>query len=109
MKEGYSAVIQNGRAGRGHWLERQVGPVLSVLGSLRGTGRQCVLQDPTLGMETSMATLLDRMKLGGTRRELPRLRLEEGAGNLGLVRLQKKTDIHVDTGLWKCGSVDQRR
>lgn len=55
-----------------------------------------------------MATLLDRVKLGGTRRELPRLRLEEGAGNLGLVRLQK-TDIHVDTGLWKCGSVDQRR
>ena len=99
MKEGYSAVIQPGSAGRGHWLERQVGPVLSVLGSLRGGGRQSVLQDPTLGMETSM-------KLGGTRHELPRLRLEEGVGNLGQVRLQKKTDIHVDTGLWKHGSVD---
>ena len=65
--------------------------MLSVLRSLRGTGRQSVLQDPTLGMETGMATLLDRMKLGGTWHELPRLRLEEGAGNLGLVRLQKKT------------------
>lgn len=60
-----------------------VGPVLSVLRSLRGTRRQSVLQDPTLGMETSMDTLLDSMKLGGTRHELPRLRLEEGGWELG--------------------------
>lgn len=45
--------------------------------------------------ETNRGTLLDRMNLGCTWHELPRLRLEEGAGNLGLVGFQRKTDIHV--------------